>query len=421
MIVRILKSAFLKFASIVFVGNFLSQVIIFLAFMIFARYFDKVEIGIYTIFISLSILFAIPATGRYELAVMLPKKIRDAAGLLKISLALASLFSLIFFIVLAIIPFQQYFERLERIDNLILILPLGVFFMAAFQSFIIYNNKLNNFKLNALLKFLQAASMLALSMLLALNIGYSSYALVIAWVLSQALMFICYLLLFVLKNETHHTRELIALAKEYKRYPTWSLATNFINTFSIELPNYFIPAFWGASVQTLYAYGTRAAGVPRNFIGSAIGEVFFNTSNKLAQEDPKTLLIHLKKITIVLFLFSIIVYTLGILLASYLFPIVFGASYQEAVPYFQWMAFASIFLFVQSPISVISDVLSELKAPIVFTLISIICKVAVLWLAAVYLNNPIHMIALYAIITALLSLFWIFYLLHTTKKYGERY
>ena len=421
MIERILKSSFLKFTSIVFVGNLLSQVVIFLAFVLFAHLFDKAEIGIYTIFISLSILLAVPATGRYELAVMLPKKLSDAAGLLKVALALAFIFSLIVFVLLYFIPFHHYIDRLERIEDLVLLLPVGVFFMAAFQSFIIYNNKLSNFKLNAMLKFLQAVLMLSLSLLLANLYAYTAFALVLAWVISQGVLFICYTALFVLRKHVHSAQDLIELAKDYKRYPSVSLAGNFVNTFSVELPNYFIPAFYGASTQTLYAYGARVAAMPRNFIGSAIGEVFFNTSSKLAVEDPKALLQHLKKVTVTLLLFSSAIYLVGVLSAQFLFPLVFGESYAEAVPYFQWMALASIFLFVQSPISVISDVLEQLKAPLIFNIVSIVCKVAALSFAAYYFENPIHMIALYAICTALLSMFWIYYLQSMTKKSAKRF
>jgi O-antigen/teichoic acid export membrane protein len=193
------------------------------------------------------------------------------------------------------------------------------------------------------------------------------------------------------------------------------MLSNFINTFSVELPNYFIPAFWGAGVQTLYAYGARVAGMPRNFIGSAIGDVFFNTSSKLAIEDPKQLLPHLKKVSQSLILFSAVIYFLGIITARFLFPLVFGEEFIEAVPFFQWMAAASIFLFVQSPISVISDVINRLDAPLVFNTVSIVFKIAALLIAGYFLDNPVHMIMLYAITTGLLSLFWIIYLQYLTK------
>lgn len=416
MIKQILQSSFVRLSSIVFLGNIGAQLLIFLAYALFARYFDMVDIGIYTVFISLSILLAVPSTGRYELAIMLPKEAGDSKGLLKIALGLSALFSALIAVLLALVPFPNFIPRLAKIEALILWLPVGIFLMASFQSFIIYHNSKSQFKLNAVIKTIQAALMLGLSFAYTYWYDFSSFTLVIAWISSQAVVSLIYLLLLIREKSQHSLEALKQLMRDYKRYPTVSLISNFVNTFSVELPNYFIPAFWGASVQTLYAYGARVAGMPRNFIGSAIGDVFFKRASDLAVHDRASLAKHLKKVSLSLIVFSAVIYLLGILLADILFPLVFGADYIEAVPYFRWLAVASIFLFVQSPISTISDVINRLDAPLVFNLVSIGVKVAVLVWAGYQLSSPIHMIMAYAICTALLALFWIIYLQNLTAK-----
>ncbi|MCB9256889.1 MAG: oligosaccharide flippase family protein [Chitinophagales bacterium] len=390
-----------------------------MAFVYFARYFEKEVIGIYTVFISLSILLAIPATGRYELAIMLPKKLSEAASLLLIALVLAFLFSLLLALLLATLPLQAYFNKLERLDEFLLLLPIGVFFMASFQSFNIYYNKLGYFKWNAFAKIIQSGGMFAFSIFLGNYFGFSALALILAWVLSHLLSFTLYLVLFIISREKQSLAESFALIKSYKRYPSVSLLSNFLNTLSIELPNYFIPSFWGNSVQALYAYGARIAGMPRNFIAAAVGEVFYSSSSLLAKENKEELYLHLKKITRSLFLFAVSIYALGMLSSWYLFPLVFGAEYKAAVPYFNWLAIASIFLFIQSPISVISDVIGKLKPPLYFTMVSLVCKFSALAFAAYYLANPIHMIALYALVSSALSFFWINYLFKMTKDFKE--
>lgn len=417
MIQRLLKSSFLKFTSIVFVGNFFAQIIIFIAFALFAHHFDKVEIGIYTVFISLSILLAVPATGRYELAIMLPKIKSESTSLLFTAISLAFLFSVLLYFILLFLPLQHFFLKLEKLDKLITVLPIGVFLMAAYQSFINYNNKFEQFMLNAAARFLQAISMLGLSFYIAMQSSYSAYALVLAWISSQTLVLILFIIQFIVKKNTIEIHGIIALLKKYKRYPTISLVSNTINTFSLELPNYFIPMFWGASTQTLYAYGNRVAAMPRNFIASAIGEVFYNTSSKIACENPKMLLPHLLKISKALIAFSSVIYIIGILSSKFLFPIVFGQDYIEAVPFFNWIAIASIFMFVQSPISVISDVVNKLQPPLYYNLIAIIIKVSTLVFAGVYFDSAVQMIALYSLANALLSISWILYIHKMAKDF----
>lgn len=416
MIKQMLQSSFIRLSSVVFMGNVGAQVLIFLAYALFARYFDMINIGIYTVFISLSILLAVPSTGRFELAIMLPKQNNEAQGLLKIALSLSAIFSILVFILLYLIPFHTYIPRLAKIEALVLWLPAAIFLMASFNSFIIYHNSKGNFKLNAVMKTIQAALMLGLSFAFTHLFSFSSFTLIIAWITSQAVINVLYILHLLANNTRHSFEDLKQLMRDYKRYPTVSLLSNFINTFSVELPNYFIPAFWGAGVQTLYAYGARVAGMPRNFIGSAIGDVFFKTSSDLAVHEPYNLLNHLRKVSLSLMGFSALIYLLGILLADILFPLVFGSDYMEAVPYFRWLAFASIFLFVQSPISTISDVINRLDAPLIFNLVSVLVKIGVLVWAGYHLTSPVDMIMLYALSTALLAFFWIIYLQYLTKK-----
>ncbi|MCB9227603.1 MAG: oligosaccharide flippase family protein [Chitinophagales bacterium] len=414
MVQRILQSTFVKFTSVVFVGNVVSQLIIFIAFALFARHFPKEDIGIYTIFISLSIVLAIIATGRYELAIMLPKKDNEAFSLFKASVVLAAVFSIVLFAVVELLPLHLLFSNFTTFTTLkpyLYLLPLGVFFMASFQSCLLFNNRLEKYTQNAVLKILQAVLMLSLSFFLAKYCYSVATALVLAWVISQAIVLVVNLAMYVpfYKNgySLAQTQELL---KKYKRYPTIALTGNFVETLANELPNYIIPTFYGVATQTLYAYGNKVAAAPRNFIASAVGDVFFKTSSVIAHDNPNKLLQHTKKITLTLFVFSISIYGIAILLSKFIFPLFFGADYTQAAYYFNWIAFASIFMFVKQPISTIDDVVQRLKPTFVFNIVALVIKSITLYFAASKLNNPIHAIAIYAVLNAILALFWIFYL-----------
>lgn len=417
MLQRILQSTFVKFTSIVFLGNVVSQLIIFIAFALFARYFPKTEIGIYTIFISLSIVLGIVATGRYELAIMLPKKNQQSFTLLFTSLLLSFLFSLIVLLFLYLIPLHLYFTQVATIKPYLLLLPLGVFFMAAFQSCILFNNRLEKYHQNAWLKILQALLMLALSFLFTKNTHYTALALILAWVVSQAVVFLINFLFYFPFLKKLSLSQIKSTIIEYKRYPSIALSGNFVETLTNELPNYIIPAFYGVATQTLYAYGNKVAAAPRNFIAAAIGEVFFKTSSNIAHQKPQDLIKHTKKITLTLFVLSIAIYSIAILLSKYIFPLVFGADYAQAAHYFNWIAFASIFMFVKQPISTIDDVVQKLKPTFVFNVFALIIKTTVLYLAAATFSNPVHAVAVYAVLNALLASFWIAYLHKMTKDF----
>lgn len=417
MIQRLLQSTFVKFTSVVFVGNVFSQLIIFLAFALFARYFPKSEIGIYTIFISLSIVLAVIATGRYELAIMLPKKNQDAFTLFFTSVLLTAFFAVLVFILVYLVPFHLYFQQANILKPYLLLLPLGVFFMSSFQSGLLFNNRLEKYKQNAVLKIMQAVLMLILSFFIASSAGYTATALILAWIISQAIIFLINNIFFTRFFSQFNFKNAKKLMKDYKQYPTIALTGNFVETLANELPNYIIPAFYGISTQTLYAYGSKVAAAPRNFIASAVGDVFFKTSSVIAHNNPKNLLNHTKKVTLALFILSIFMYGMAMLLSQYIFPLVFGADYAQAAYYFNWIAFASIFMFVKQPISTIDDVVRRLKPTLVFNIFALLIKAFTLYWAASKFENPIHAVAIYAILNAVLALFWIFYIHKMAKDF----
>ena len=90
---NILQSAFLKFTSIVFIGNLGSQAIIFISSILFAYFFKIENLGIYAIFTSICMVGAIFVTGRYDMAIMLPKEAIKSTQILSLTLFIALMIS----------------------------------------------------------------------------------------------------------------------------------------------------------------------------------------------------------------------------------------------------------------------------------------------------------------------------------------
>ena len=82
---RILRSEYIRNTLTLVSGNTVAQFIPLLAEPILTRLFPPEDFGLLALFISISSLFSIIATGRYELAIMLPSKERDAMNLVGVS------------------------------------------------------------------------------------------------------------------------------------------------------------------------------------------------------------------------------------------------------------------------------------------------------------------------------------------------
>lgn len=418
MINRFLKSASVKFTSIVFTGNIITQIITFFGFVLYARIFTAADLGIYAVFISLSILMAVVATGRLEMATMLPKENKESFQLLFIALSLSLSFSaLIFF--LGFLPIEKVFPKYEEITQYWVFLPLGIFLMSSFQSFIIFYNRLEKYHLVAFVKITQVLFFL-IGVVILSNIFEPQAILIIgAWLISQFIATI----IFGLKSlHFFHAVSFETFKKlivKYKRYPTVSLTSNFLNTFSNELPNYFLPLFWGVSVEGLYSYAARVVAIPRNLISASVGDVFYSQSNKFKISNPNKLLPYLIKVVFILWAFSMLIYSLAFLLSDELFPLFFGDKFIPAVPYFKILTIASFFLFVQTPISSIVDVLNKLKHALAFNIAMLIVKFSVFIYGVFNISDPLKVLLIYSISIASLSFMYTCYLLFLTKKFSK--
>lgn len=419
MIKELWQSNTIRLSSLFFSGNFLSQLTVFIAYALFSRFFPIDAIGIYTVFISLTILFSIMSTGRYESAIQLPKNRAKVSHLVWLSLGLALLFCILLFLVLFLSDVSQRIQRLQKIEMVVLVLPIAIFLLAGNNTFYQFFIKIEKEKWSAYSRWLQQVMMLVFSFVIANFLGYSLLTLVVAWVVGLFASFLLLFILFLIHQENDNSSTFLSVAKEYIRYPSISLPGNVINTYANELPNYFIPLYFGADVQTLYAYGNRVAGMPRNLIAAAVGDVFYKAAGHKFQDSAYTLYDYAKKISLGLFVTGVSIYLLGILLSDFLFPIVFDESYIAASPYFKILAIASLFLFVQSPISTISDVIHELGPPFFYNIINVLVKTSLFVGGSYLFDNPIHTIALYAVGVAIMSSAWIYYLLNRVKTIAK--
>ncbi len=133
---------FLKNAATLVSATVLAQFITIAVSPVLTRIYNAEDFGLLAVFMSIVSVLSIIATGRYEMAIMLPENEEDAADLLVLSLAIAFLFSL------TILFFVHFFNEqialasgVEEIKNWLYLVPLSVFLLGCFQAFNYWNNR----------------------------------------------------------------------------------------------------------------------------------------------------------------------------------------------------------------------------------------------------------------------------------------
>ena len=125
------KSNYFKNILVLLTGTTLSQSIPVIASPILTRLYSPEDFGVFALFLSLTSLFAVIATGKYDLAIIIPRKDIEAKYLIILSLIIS------FFVILLVLVlvFTQYdlikslFPKVTVYDWLY-ILPISILLMS---------------------------------------------------------------------------------------------------------------------------------------------------------------------------------------------------------------------------------------------------------------------------------------------------
>lgn len=141
------KNEFTKNVLMLMTGTTVAQALPIAISPILTRLYTPEDFGIAALYIAISTIIGSIATGRYELAVMLPEEDDEALNLVVLGLFIASILSVILFIV--VIIFNQQICNLlnnEEISLWLYFIPLSVFFIGLFNVLRFYNNRIKQYK-----------------------------------------------------------------------------------------------------------------------------------------------------------------------------------------------------------------------------------------------------------------------------------
>ena len=145
------KNIFKLFASIS-----IAQCIPIIITPILTQYFNPEDFGLYGLYISICSIFGVIAGGKYDVAIMLPKRKSDSLNILTLSFLITFIFSSLCFSILNI--FSDVFFDLTQstlFKDYYFIIPLSIFLISINQSIIVWlnrNKQYNNIATQNLIK-----------------------------------------------------------------------------------------------------------------------------------------------------------------------------------------------------------------------------------------------------------------------------
>ena len=218
-------------------GSIIAQAIPIAISPILTRIYTPEDFGIFALYMSIASIFATFATGRYELAIMLPKKDEDAANILFLSLMITFVVSFVSFIIILLFN-QEIVSFLESpsLSNWLYIIPSSVILTGLYQSFNYWNNRKKQYKRLAVSRVTQSAVTGSTN----LGMGFSGFGvsgLIVGGLAGQGVS-TSVLGRFIWKNDRKMFHDLnkikfIALMKKYKKFPLLNLPNAVIDSFRL--------------------------------------------------------------------------------------------------------------------------------------------------------------------------------------------
>lgn len=328
----------------------MAQAVPVLASTILARVYTPEEFAVFALIISITMLGAVLATGRYEVAIMLPESEEEVKHLNRLAFSISLCFSAV--LLLAVIFFR--FEiagvlGLASRDSLWLFwLPLFIFLTVLYQILTLNAARKKEFKILATNRVGKSLSMVTSQIAL----GFSKLA---GGLIIGNLIAMIYSLVFLSYKQKIPFRkakwtDVRVTAAKYKKFPKYSLMADSVNSFSNQVPIVLMLRFFSEAAAGHYGLTQRVLSLPVGLIAGAFLDVF----KQKASEDYNTLgnckdiyLKTLKRLAI------IAIPTFGILalLAPELFSFFFGEEWIQSGVYARILCVMFAMRIIASPLS----------------------------------------------------------------------
>lgn len=418
--IKLIKGSFFKNVTVLMSGTAIAQGLAFAASPILSRLYDPSAFGLFGLFTAACGILAVVASGKYELAILLPKKDEDAANVLWLSLLIilgVSLFS-----VLLVLLFQNNIANMLGSPELAPLLwwaPVSILCTGLYNAFNYWTTRRKQFKRLSYSRVIQSIGREGTQLSLGIGTNLQGAGLVFGQIIGQAgsagaLIGQTYREDYSLLKKSYNKDRLKELAFEHKDFPKYNAPQNFLNAVSQNVPAILLAYFFNPSVVGLYWFTYKILVAPNQLIGNSIRQVFYQRANELVNEGKSVFKLFVNT-TKSLAIIGIIPFLLILISGPEIFSFIFGNEWLEAGEYAQWLILWWFFLFINPPSIMMIPILGLQKLQLKVELITVSLRVLSIVIGGI-LSSDILAIALYTIVGSLINIFIIGFVFFATKK-----
>lgn len=358
------KSEFSRNVLTLMTGTTIAQAIPIAISPILTRIYTPEDFGVFALYMSIASIISVIATGRYEMAIMLPKKDENAINIVALSIIISFFVSFISFLVVFI--FNTQITNLlgnNEISNWLYFIPITILFTGIYQSFNYWSNRKKQYKRLAISRVIQSGSTATTNIAMGFN-SFGSSGLILGGILGQGIA-TSMIAKMVWKEDSNKIIQIkklkiFALLKKYIDFPKINMFHAFINDAKNFILNILLVKFYDTFILGQFYMLNRILLLPSGLIGNSVSQVLFRVYsekyNKNEDFSKDVLAIIIK-----LFLFALIPFLIIVLFGKEIFSFIFGADWIIAGELARAYALFILFHFVAAPISIIPLIMKKHK------------------------------------------------------------
>lgn len=396
----------------------LAQVFPILVYPFLTRIFTPEKFGLLALYQSIYAVLIIPATGRYEFAVMLPEKDRDAMNILGFGTLLSVTVSLL--LLLVAILFPAPLARMlgdPDIQAWLPWIPLSVFFAAFCLLLTYWANRKKEFNYMATYNISQSMG-IAFGKL---GFGYGgmrSGGLIAGTLFGQALSTIQLGWQLLRKYRSYLTeinwKEMFAQAKKYINFPKFRMLHAMTNVFSASLPVFIFTSYFSPAIAGYWSIAFGVVYKPITVFASSITQVF---SQRMIERSNKGEIIYkqVKELILRLLLIGIVPFGIAAVIAPTVFGFVFGHKWYISGVYLRLILPWLLTVYLTAPLAFIADLAGQQRIQFGLAFANLVLRFIAL-VIGILTKNILLALGLLSVGGVIVNIYYLLWYLSLSKK-----
>ncbi|WP_233358070.1 lipopolysaccharide biosynthesis protein, partial [Vibrio cholerae] len=373
-----MNKSFSKNVLTLMTGTGIAQAIPIAIIPILTRMFSPEDFGLLALYAACVSILGVVATGRYEIAIMLPKDDEDARLLLQLSMLVALFFSLLISIPISIWNAQiARFLGNEDIAVWLYLVPVSVLFTGIYQALTYWNNRQKKFINTAVSRVNQSL----FQGFVQTSLGFLQVSGGLIW--GQFIGIVSGSIYLLKKDRSY--KSLIKKTKinsiqkqgiKYHKFPTYGVWGALCDAGAVQMPVILLTKFYSNSVTGMFSLTFRVLNMPTSIISSAIAQVLFQKVVEISQTEPEKLNLYIIKMFLLLFVIYLPAVPILFIWGESLFSIIFGNEWSQAGVYAGYLVIAVAVRFAVSPLSAVLGLEQNIKMGVLWQVLYL-CTITV--------------------------------------------